>query len=207
MNTALRTTLASAVLVGLSLAVAPVAQAQDWFVRAGATVVDPKSNNGSLAGGAFEADVSTNTQLGLTIGYHFTPNIALELLASSKFKHTVSLNGAPAVDVEHLPPTLSVQYYFAPQAKVNPFLGAGVNYTWLHDEKSRGPLAGADVAVDNSWGVAFQGGVAVKLSERIELVGDIRWMNIGGDVFVNGGNVGKVKIDPWLYSVMIGYRF
>ena len=208
MNSMLRPAPLAAALA-LVLAFSPVAetQAQDWFVRAGVTVVDPKDDNGRLAGGALESSVDSNTQLGLTVGYHFTPNIAVELLASTKFDHTVSVNGAKAVDVSHLPPTLSLQYYFMPESKVNPFLGLGINYTWLHDEDARGPLAGADVAVDNSWGVAFQGGVVVKLTERFELIGDIRWVDIGSNVYVNGANVGKVNIDPLVYSLMLGYRF
>lgn len=206
MSTPLRiATLAAGIALGLALA--PLAQAQDFFVRAGVTVVDPDSDNGRLAGGTLKADVGTGTQLGLTVGYFFTPNIALELLASSKFTHTVRLNDAKAAEVDHLPPTLSVQYHFLPEARIVPFVGVGVNYTWLHDEQGFGPLAGARVRVDNSWGIAAQGGLRVRLAENFELVGDVRWIDIDGDVSVQAQKVGKVNIDPLVYSVMLGYRF
>lgn len=195
--------------VALILSAAPLSQvqAQDWFVRAGVTVVDPKSDNGALAGGALETDVGTDTQLGLTVGHFFTPNIAVELLASTKFTHTVRLNGAKAAEVDHLPPTLSVQYHFMPEARIVPFVGVGVNYTWLHDEQGFGPLQGARVRVDNSWGIAAQGDARFTLTDNLELVGDVRWIDIDGDVSVNATKVGRVDIDPLVYSLMIGYRF
>jgi len=206
MSAPLRTALLTAA-IALGPILAPPALAQDFFVRAGVTVVDPKSGNGTLAGGTLKTDVGSDTQLGITVGYHFTPNLALELLASTKFTHSVRLNGAKAAEVDHLPPTLSVQYHFMPGARVVPFVGVGVNYTWLHDEQGFGPLEGARVRVDNSWGFAAQGGVRVKLAENLELVGDIRWIDIDGDVSVNAVKVGEVDIDPLVYSVMLGYRF
>lgn len=197
--------LAAALL--LALAAAPAVQAQDWFVRAGATVVDPKSDTGSLAGGALKADIDSQVALGLTLGYHFTPNWALELLASSPFEHNVKLNGAKAADFEHLPPTLSLQYYFRPEARMSPFLGAGVNFTWTFDEDGRGPLAGADVGIENSWGPAVQGGLRVKLQDNWDLVADVRWIDIDADVDVGGAKVGTAHVDPLVYSVLLGYRF
>lgn len=199
--------IAAALALGLALTPVAEVQAQDWFVRAGVTIVDPKDDTGRLAGGAFDSSVGANTQLGLTFGYHFTPNIAVELLASSPFTHSVRLNGVKAADVDQLPPTLTLQYYFRPESRFNPFLGIGLNYTWFYEEDPEGPLAGADVAVDNSWGASFQGGVVYKVTDNIELIGDIRWTDIGSNVWVNGSNVGKVNVDPLIYSVMIGYRF
>ena len=50
------------------------ASAADWFVRGGLTNVNPKSNNGTVAGNA--ATIDSNTQLGLSFGYHLNPNVA-----------------------------------------------------------------------------------------------------------------------------------
>ena len=61
--------------------------AQEWFVRGGATLVDPTGDNGVLAG--YDANISSNTQLGLTFGYHFSPNLAIEVLAATPFSHEV----------------------------------------------------------------------------------------------------------------------
>lgn len=194
--------------VALSLAALP-AQANDWFVRVGAVTVSPKSDNGALAGGALSADIDNDTQLGLILGRHLSPNLAIELLAATPFSHTARLNGADAVDFKHLPPTLSLQWYFAPESKVNPFVGAGLNYTFVYDEEpvAAGPVAGTRIGIDNSFGLAAQAGLQVKLNDRWDLVLDARYIDIDADVKVNGAKVGSVNVDPMVYGLTFGYRF
>lgn len=194
-------------LLALGFAVVAPAQADDWFIRAGATHVDPKSNNGTLAGGALAASIDSQTGLGLVIGRQLNENLSLELLAATPFKHTVSLNGAKAVDFKHLPPTLSLVYGFAPTSTVNPFLGAGLNYTWTFSEREYGPVAGTEVKLGNSWGLAAQAGLAFRLNDRWDLVLDARWIDINADVRVNGAKVGKAAVDPMVYGLHLGYRF
>lgn len=194
-------------LATLGLAFSAPAQAEDWFVRAGLSYVAPKSNNGSLAGGALAADISSEAGLGLVIGRRFNPNLSLELLASAPFQHTVSLNGADAVDFKHLPPTLSLVYTFVPEARVNPFVGAGVNYTWTFDEREYGPLAGTRVKLGNSWGLAAQAGLAFKVNDRWDVVLDARWIDINADVRVEGVFVGEAEVDPMVFGLHLGYRF
>lgn len=185
------------------------AQAEDWFVRFGAVQVSPKSDNGTLANGALKTDIDSNTQLGLILGRHLTPNLAVEVLAATPFSHTAKLNGAKAVDFKHLPPTVSLQWYFNPEGRVNPFLGAGLNYTFVYDEEpvAGGPVAGAKVGLDNSFGIAAQAGLQFKLSDAWDLVLDARWIDIDSDVKVNGSKVGTAIVDPRVYGLTLGYRF
>jgi outer membrane protein len=189
--------------------VALPAQAEDWFVRVGPVMVSPKSDNGTLAGGALKTDIDSNTQLGLILGRHLTPNLAIELLAATPFSHTASLNGAKAVDFKHLPPTVSLQWYFNPEGRVNPFVGAGLNYTFVYDERpvGGGPVAGTKVGLDNSFGLAVQAGLQFKLSDKWDLVLDARCIDIESDVKVNGAEVGTAIVDPRVYGLTFGYRF
>jgi outer membrane protein len=185
------------------------AQANDWFVRVGAVQVSPKSDNGTLAGGALKTDIDSNTQLGLILGRHLTPNLAVEVLAATPFSHTAKLNGAKAVEFKHLPPTVSLQWYFNPEGRVNPFVGAGLNYTFVYDEKpvAGGPVAGAKIGLDNSFGLAAQAGLVFKMSDAIDLVLDARWIDIDSDVKVNGSKVGTAVVDPLVVGLTLGYRF
>jgi len=194
-----------ATLIGTAFA-AP-ACAQDWFLRIGAAHVAPDSDNGRLAGGALAADIDSNTQLGLILGRQLSPHLALELLAATPFSHTARLNGAEAVDFKHLPPTLSLQWYFNPQGRVNPFVGAGVNYTFVYDEKARGPLTGTHVSIKNSAGLALQAGVAFRISPRWDLVLDARQLDLDADVEVDGAAVGTVHVDPRVYGLTASWRF
>lgn len=202
MNRSSRLLLASALLV----ASAP-AFAQDWWARGGVTHVNPKSDNGTLAG-TLALEVDSNAQLGLSFGRYLDDNWAVEVLAATPFSHTASLNGAEAVDFKHLPPTVSVQYYFGDRnAAWRPFVGAGINYTWVYDEESRGPVAGADVDLDNSWGLAAQAGLLWNFSDTWHATFDARWIDIDADASLNGADIGTATVDPLVLSVMVGTTF
>ncbi|MCB1553391.1 MAG: outer membrane beta-barrel protein [Xanthomonadales bacterium] len=200
-------TIPALLAVALAAALPQAAQAEDWFFRAGIHTVNPDSDNGSLARGALDVDIGSDTQPTFVLGRMLDEHWGLELLAALPFQHDVRLNGDKALEFKHLPPTLSVQYYFAPGAKVRPFVGAGLNYTWTFEEDESGALDGTKVSIDNSFGFAGQLGLAVDLSPKWHLVFDARWIDIDADVSVNGDNVGSVQVDPWVYGAYIGYRF
>ena len=182
-------------------------QAGDWTFGLGAHVVSPKSDNGSLAGGAFDADVGNNWRPTFTGEYFFRDNWGIEVLASLPFQHDIELNGVKAGSTKHLPPTVSLQYHFTGSEKVKPFIGAGVNYTLFFSQDTTGPLAGADLDLDNSFGLALHGGLdfAVGTNKFVRL--DARWIDIDTDVKVNGASVGTVNIDPMVYGAAFVWKF
>lgn len=194
----------------LLLAAAPAlahAADGDWFARVGVHAVNPTSDNGTLAGGALRASIDTGVQPSLVVGRRLSPHWALELLAAAPFRHTVQLNGADALDFKHLPPTLSLQYIFAPDARVQPFVGVGLNYTLTFDEKETGPLTGTRTRVGNSFGLAAQLGLVFEIGRAWNVVADVRWANIDADVTVDGAAVGEVNVDPLVYGIALGWRF
>jgi outer membrane protein len=198
-----KSTLALLLLTGMA---AQPALAADWFVRGGATLVDPKSDNGQLAG--FDASIGNNTQLGLTFGYHFSPSLAIEVLAATPFTHDGSLDGLGEVaDFKHLPPTVSLQYYFNAEGKVSPFVSAGLNYTWTFDEETKGALAGSDLSIDNSFGLAGAVGLRFALANDWDIVADARYIDISADVKLDGADIGTADVNPMVYSIMFGKRF
>ena len=82
-----------------------------------------------------------------------------------------------------------------------------MNYTLFFDTDTTGPLAGADLDLDNSWGLAAHAGLDFKLAENRALRVDVRWIDIDTDVSVNGTKLGKVKIDPFVYGVAYVWNF
>ncbi len=188
---------------------APFAQADDgaWRFTVGAHNVNPKSDNGSLAGGALDVEVGSNWRPTITAEYFLNDNLGIEVLAALPFKHDVKLNGADAGEVTHLPPTVSLQYHFSPEAKISPYLGAGVNFTWIYSEDSAGPIAGTELKLKNSWGLAAHAGVDFKMENDWFFGVDARWMDIDSDVSVNLVQVGTVNIDPIVYGFYFGKRF
>ncbi|BFI96098.1 MAG: outer membrane beta-barrel protein [Rhodanobacter sp.] len=195
--------LAAAVLA----ATVSTAHADDtrWVVRFGVHTVAPESDNGQLAG--MKADVGDSTRPTGSIEYLFTPNWGVEALAALPFQHEVRLDGIGAARTKQLPPVIGVNYHFLPGAAVSPFIGAGLNYTYFFDTKGQGPLQGAHVKADDSWGAAAHAGLDIALSPRWLLTADVRWIDIKSDIRVNGAKVGTAKIDPWVYGLSFGYRF
>lgn len=199
----------AAVAAALVLAGAGRAHADDatWVVKVGAHVVDPKSDNGTLAGGAFKAHVGNDTQPTITAEYMFNPNLGLEVLAATPFRHTLYLNGIRAATFKQLPPTFSLQYHFNPEGAVSPFVGAGLNYTYVFGEHTTGPLAGTKLSVNDSFGLAAHAGVDFRINAKWLFTVDARWISIGAKAKVNGASVGTVHVDPLVYGAAVGYRF
>ena len=191
----------------LAMPAASAFDAGDWSVRVGAHGVDPASDNGTLADGALEVDVDSDWKPSLMVEYFMTPAWGVELLAAWPFEHEVSLDGDEAASFKHLPPTLSLQYHFNSGGTVSPYLGAGVNYTWTYDEETTGPIAGSDLALDNSWGLAAHAGIDFKLGEAWYLGVDARWMDIDADASLDGTGIGTVNVDPWVYGIYAGWTF
>ncbi|MAL03352.1 MAG: hypothetical protein CL625_03605 [Arenimonas sp.] len=182
-------------------------QAGDWTVSVGAHVVAPKSNNGTLAGGALAADVGDDWRPTITAEYFFSPNLGLEVLASLPFEHDIELNGVKAGSTKHLPPTFTLQYHFRNESIVTPFVGAGVNYTRFFDEKTTGPIAGTDLSLKPSWGLAAHAGLDFAIGTGKWLRVDARYMDIDTTVKVNGARVGTVNIDPTVYGAAFVWAF
>ncbi|MEQ5802764.1 OmpW family outer membrane protein [Halomonas sp. H10-9-1] len=183
--------------------------AGDFFTRVGVAKVAPKSDNGKLDTGlgVLETDVQDDSAFAFTLGYRFTDKVGVELLAAEPFDHDIELNGANLASTEHLPPTLTLQYYplGGTDAYVQPYVGVGVNYTRFSDEETKIP--GVSLELDDSWGAAGQLGVDLLIDDHWALNGAVWYMDIDTDAKVGGADAGKVEIDPVVVMGGISYRF
>ena len=200
-------------VAALALATSPaLAQsAGSWTFGIGAHQVAPKSDNGTLTAtplGDLWMEVGNNARPTITAEYFIRDNLGLEVLAALPFQHDINVVGVGKVgSTKHLPPTLSVQYHFgAPDAKVKPFVGAGVNYTWFFSEDTTGPLAGTKLGLDNSWGAAVHAGIDFKVGKGALRV-DVRKIDIDTDAKLNGAKLGTVNIDPLVYGAAYVMKF
>lgn len=171
-------------------------------MRGGLSQIAPKSDNGQLTVG----DITVDNSIGpsLNVAYYFSPNWAVDVLAALPFEHDFSINGAEAGNTKHLPPTVTLQYHFLPQAKVQPFVGVGLNYTLFMDEQLN---SGNKLELDDSFGLAAQVGVDVPLNQQWRVGFDARFVDIDSDAKVDGQSIGEINIDPIVYSLNVGYRF
>ncbi|MGA6106850.1 OmpW/AlkL family protein [Pseudomonas solani] len=230
----MKTPFLAASLLALAVA-APLAQAHqagDILVRAGAITVNPTADSssvqvdrGALAGLDLggKATMDSDTQLGLNFAYMLTDHFGLELLAATPFEHEVKLKGTgldaangSLGSLKHLPPTLSVVYYpLESQSAFQPYVGAGINYTWIYDEHvgSGATAAGFDnFRVKNSWGLAWQVGADYMLTDSIMVNAQVRYIDIDTTAYVDNTALNvrakvDVDVDPWVYMVGLGYKF
>lgn len=199
--------LAVAIVLGSLAAPAFAQQAGEWTIGLGAHQVNPKSDNGSLAGGTLDADVGSNVRPTITAEYFLRDNLGLEVLASFPFQHDLNIVGLGRVgSTKHLPPTVSLQYHFG-QGTVKPFIGGGVNYTRFFSTDTSGALAGSDVELDDSFGLAVHAGIDFEVSQNGSIRIDARWIDIDTDVKLDGADIGTVNIDPLVYGAAYVFKF
>lgn len=247
--------------VGASSFAVSANQAGDIITRVGVTYVAPSSDQPTIyaagntvhlaqGGPALAASVENNAQLGLNLAYFFNDNIAIELLAATPFNHDINVHVGDTTlnlgSTKHLPPTLSALYYFADkEAKLQPYVGVGVNYTVFFDDKFNETMSGdtvkvgalnntaivdladalglpagttevglqaKDLNLKNSWGLSAQIGVDYHLENNWLINASARYADIDtvgtfkATALEVPGQV-DVEIDPWVYTLSIGYKF
>lgn len=139
------------------------------------------------------------------IGYRLSPSWSLELVATIPQEHDVNLKGVGEIgSFKHLPPTLLLQYRPQVSDLVQPYIGAGVNYTLIFDDDLAGGAAGLE---SYSIGPAGQIGVDVKVADRWSVNVDVKHMLLRTDVSVAGTEVAEARLDPWLFSLGLVYAF
>lgn len=208
--------------IALAAAVQPglAAESDKWIVRGRVIHVSPNDRSGevtTLAGSGVGVGGDTTAELDIT--YMLRPNLGLELILGTT-RHDLSGQGTIANlgkigDTALLPPTLTLQYHFAPQAKVRPYAGLGVNYSKFYDEKSTNSLdtglgGPTTINLDDSWGLAAQAGVDVGLKNDWFVNFDLKYVNIETQAtLVTGATTRTVDVDinPWIFGIGIGKRF
>ena len=210
---------------GISAIATPVMayEAGDWLVRGRIAHVAPIDSSGSLwatdtGTTATTVSVDSDTIPELDITYMVSPNWGVELILGYS-SHDVDAHGAlgpllgQVIDAKALPPTLTLQYHFAPNSNIRPYIGAGVNYTYFFDEKVTETLQGGDASVkmESSWGLAAQAGVDIAINEDWFVNLDVKYIDMNTTAHFSGTVVGEAKIDvdvnPVVWGVGIGRRF
>ena len=214
----------------LASAGASAYEAGDWIVRGGAVMVAPNddSSNLDLAGAQLAGtgvEVDDNTQLLLNVTWMANEHVGVELLAATPFEHSVDSKGLPGLglglsdvevgSVKHLPPTLTVLWYpMESGAAFQPFIGAGINYTIFFQEDTSGAaqaaLGARNLELDDSWGLAARAGFDYMLNDCWSLHAGVYYLGIDTKANLDTalGKVGvDVDINPWDYTVGLGYRF
>ena len=193
-------------VLALVAAVPNLATAQDsyWQFRLRGIAVVP-DESATVDGDDAMLDVDNAVVPELDISYVFSPNVSAELvLATAKHDVTVVDGTVDLGSIWLLPPTVLLQYRFAPEAQVRPYLGAGINMTIFYNEDVGADISSIDY--DTAIGFAVQGGVDIPLGEGNWFLNiDAKKIFLSTDVSVDGGDImADVTIDPWVIGAGFG---
>jgi outer membrane protein len=213
-------TACAAALIAATLASPAWAEKGDVLIRLRAITVQPQEKVGPvLPTFPTSAGRITNAYAPeIDFTYMVTSNIGVELIAATT-KHCIDGGGSLAAVGRLactwvLPPTLTLQYHFAPEGKVHPYVGAGVNWTMFYNEKASSQLNTAigatDVDLTNSWGLALQAGIDFDISDKMFINVDVKYVDMDTTARLATGalrNSLRADINPLIIGVGVGWRF
>lgn len=191
---------AAAAFAAFAFAVPANAQILDNFqIKVGVSGILPDES-----GDPIDVDISDEWVPSLQIEYFFNDNVSAELLCCVATHDVATTGGLDLGEVTHFPPTLTLKYRWTNFGQVEPYVGAGVNYTAFIDDE---PPVGMTIDYDESFGLAVQAGFDYRIDEHWGVNFDVRYVDISTDVTINNSIQDSVDINPWIISTSVAYRF
>lgn len=190
-----------AVLISL-LGISASAFAGQWQVKVGASSVAPTQDTTVAALGNAVVEADQEYAFTPSVEYFYNDNISTELLLATPIRHDVLINGAEAVSIKHLPPTLTAKYHFKNKTGFTPYVGFGGTAFIAWDEKGV-------QSVEEDFGYAAQVGFNYQPADAKNwgVYADVRYADLNPKVKVNNTTEFNLDIDPLIYTVGYSYKF
>jgi len=208
-----------------------------WIHEAPQSSSDPLvtySVNGNVVNQASpgtRATVPGSDTVGVSANYFITDHIATEFVFGIPPKF--ELDGAGTLQsfgklgtVKEWTPTLLFKYYFADaEAKLRPYLGAGVAYTWFtggqitnsaFQQTIGGPGSSSNVSASSTWSPVINAGLSYQFTKHLYGIVSLSYLKMKTTATINnssaltGINVvekANIKINPIVSYVSLAYRF
>lgn len=223
-------------------------EAGDIIIRGGIGLVEPVESSTDLVIQTPELGTADGVRVGLNndvsvggmLGYFISDRVSLELLIGLPFEHDIIAAGDYAQlgtlgSTKHVPPILTFNYFLLDKrSSIQPYIGAGFNYTYFFDEETTDTLtasvgtianiaAGAplgvtatstELSIDSMLAPALAIGSDFKLSKRFGLNAAVYWAKADTTANITAQtNAGTVKasidleVDPFIYVLTSYYVF
>lgn len=192
----------------------------DWFVRPVlglSNLSDLSVTADNVAGATGETQIALDSGFaaGLGVGYQYNDNLAVEIAWEFRSNDSVvSLsNGVEFQDGNYASNTffLNGLYYFDSSSKWRPYVGAGL--AWIQEIDIDLEAQGQELSYSADGDVGFQAfaGLGYELSDRLELSGELRYLDIGDfDLSAEPGTTGQLlglDYSPSSLSLALRYKF
>lgn len=174
---------------------------------------------GLVAGGLVtNTKASDNVVPTVAIEYFFSPNVSVETICCVTGHHVSvaagTLSGTVAVDnIQIIPATFTAKYH-VPLGAVTPYVGVGPTLFLMINDRPSAPVKGLGVTrthLSSELGVALQAGADVALGNGYSLSVDAKkyWVSTDASFYTATGTALKtrLKLDPWVLSAGVAYRF
>lgn len=166
-----------------------------------------------------QTEANDNVVPTIAIEYFFTDNISLETICCVTQHDVDGVTGLPGAelvaDARLIPATFTLKYHFNTDGGIKPYVGAGPAYFIWFDEDPGATTVGLGVDefdLSDELGFALQAGVDVPLGDnglglsldakRYFIDTDATW-SVGGTPVIETTH----KLDPWVLSAGLSYRF
>lgn len=150
--------------------------------------------------------------------YFISPNFSLETICCLTEHHVTGTTGLPGAELvanaKLIPATVTAKLHF-PVGPLKPYVGAGVTYFWWVDAKPGAatiPLGVTKTTLSSKVGVVVQGGFDIAVNQQgLGLTFDAKKYFVDTTARWYVGNTVAIqtvhKLDPWVLSAGISYRF
>lgn len=215
--------LASAALAAMAIATPAHAGSANgrWQVKLLATGVLPDGKvtgipTGTLPAGS-QTFASDNVVPTVAVEYFFAPNISVETICCVTKHHVDGLGPLAGLnivqDISIIPATVTAKLHL-PLGPIKPYVGAGPALFIMVDSKPGSAISGtySSTSLTSEAGVAVQGGVDVAIGDGglgFSLDAKKYWVKTTARYYT-GSTLGletRHKLDPWVVSGGISYRF
>lgn len=210
-----------AVLALLLLVSSVPASAQDRFfdLTGYASWVDTSSEGTFDFDGADDIDVNFDG----TLGYGLAANIFLGDRISTEFAitrvendvtfRTRAVNNAGTAGVEMMPITGVLQFHFAPNSFIDPYVGGGVAYVLFDDVDGTDELNNVDferIDFEDDFGFVVNAGLGIRITENFGLTLDGKYVPLESSATARrtiGDREATFDMNPVILSAGVSLRF
>ncbi len=163
-------------------------------------------------------DVSFNGKLGYGAGANifFGNNLSaaldiVQVKPDARIRSRAVGGGSFATGGTRITPMTGIlQFHFAPNGVIDPYIGAGAAYVLFDNVKGRGNLNVSEINFKDDAGLALNAGLGFRITRMLALTADGKYVPLKSSakaVYASGTTPARVKINPVIFSGGLTFRF
>lgn len=175
-------------------------------------------------GGAFEdladpadIEIEADAGFGVSANFFFSNRVSAEFAVAqveseSDVRRRAVGAGGPGGNLKMMPVTAVLQYHFAPDSFIDPYIGGGAAYVLYDFSESTGVHGIDEIDFDDDIGFAVNAGVGIRLGNRFGLTIDGKYVPLESNaraviISADEESEGRIDVSPIIISAGVTLRF